>query len=285
MSKITNEEKKKIIESTDQSMDEMGTVQIHGFGMGERSERMTRREAMLKGYDKDTGPTVAWVSDKSVEEKRIKEEENRRKEDEEKSKREEEIRTNTDPSMDEMVTIELNGHTKTDFGVADHYKINVSKREKMLIDEGILDAYKIYQEQSKEEQIRKSKEYKEKLAKEIGEIMLSKDKQIDEEVKFGVYSKENPGRPGNRNKIFVSGTRREMLLWEKGVLPERTIKSLIDEKKVIETKKENEEKNSSLEIANHNSKNITFSKIKQVVAKLRGKDKEKEKEKEKDIDR
>ena len=153
--------KKEIIESTDPSMDEMGTVYIRSMGYGSSTKRMTRREAMLNGYMKEQGPALPWKSDKEAEnEKRQQEEERKRKADEEtkrrqeeqkrkaeeKAKRKQEIMESTDPSMDEMGTLEWNGHPRIDFGGLQHYVVRITKRQKMLIDEGFLDPYQIIEE-------------------------------------------------------------------------------------------------------------------------------------------
>lgn len=68
----------------------------------------------------------------------------KRKADEE--ARRQEIIKSTDPSMDEMGTLEWNGHPRIDFGGSQHYVVRITKRQKMLIDEGFLDPYQIIKE-------------------------------------------------------------------------------------------------------------------------------------------
>ena len=138
--------KKEIIESTDPSMDEMGTVYIRSMGYGSSTKRMTRREAMLNGYMKEQGPALPWKSDKEAENEKRQQEEERKRKAEEKAKRKQEIMESTDPSMDEMGTLEWNGHPRIDFGGSQHYVVRITKRQKMLIDEGFLDPYQIIEE-------------------------------------------------------------------------------------------------------------------------------------------
>ena len=138
--------RQEIIKSTDPSMDEMGTVFIRNMGYGSSTKRMTRREAMLNGHMEEQGPALPWKSDKETENEKRRQEEEQKRNAEEKAKRKQEIMESTDPSMDEMGTLEWNGHPRIDFGGSQHYVVRITKRQKMLIDEGFLDPYQIIKE-------------------------------------------------------------------------------------------------------------------------------------------
>ena len=83
--------------STDPSMDEIGQVFHPRMGEMDSSRyiTMTRREALLKGY-------TNWKSNAEIEEERQREEAEKAKREQEKRKRIEEIKTSTEPNMDEM---------------------------------------------------------------------------------------------------------------------------------------------------------------------------------------
>ena len=95
--------KKEIKESTDPSMDEMGTVHVRTTaGWGPMDLRMTRREAMLNGYMQGNGPALPWKSDKKAEEERIATEQAQKAAKETEEKREQKIKESTEPSMEAM---------------------------------------------------------------------------------------------------------------------------------------------------------------------------------------
>ncbi|MBP3707985.1 MAG: hypothetical protein J6J36_05200 [Clostridia bacterium] len=142
---MDNEEKKKIQESTDPSMDEMGTWYLPGYGPG-MIRKATRREYLL------SGETGSWISDKEIESKEEKE----RKEAKAREERKKEIKESTDPSMDEIVNYSWDGHPRTDFGGVQKYSIVVTKREKLLIDLKELNPYEIWKKQEDE----RGEEYK-----------------------------------------------------------------------------------------------------------------------------
>ena len=94
----------------------------------------------------EQGPALPWKSDKETENEKRRQEEEQKRNAEEKAKRKQEIMESTDPSMDEMGTLEWNGHPRIDFGGSQHYVVRITKRQKMLIDEGFLDPYQIIKE-------------------------------------------------------------------------------------------------------------------------------------------
>lgn len=106
--------------------------------------------------------------------------------------RRKEIEESTDPTLDEVVTMSWRGHPNVAFGGAESYSMQITKREKMLIDEGFVDKLEMYKEKQEKRYKDEAKAERRAKAERIGEIMLSKDPKMDEKVMFNVYdSKED----------------------------------------------------------------------------------------------
>ena len=179
---ISDEEKRRqeIMESTDPSMDEMGTVKIAYYGVPDM--RMTRREAMLKGYD--TGIGATWKSDKEIEEERQREEAEKERKEAEKRKRIEEIETSIDPRMDEIGQV---FHPRMGDQDSSYY-ITMTRREALL--EGytnwksnaeIEEEREKQEEKKRREDAEREKQKAEKRTK-IEEVKASTDPSMDEIV-------------------------------------------------------------------------------------------------------
>ena len=180
-------------------MDEMGEAGT-GYHPGnpygnpygpEIYEKMTKREALLHEL-KEGKLTSRWRSDTEIaaeEEKKRQEEERKKQEEEKKEKerqaRKKEIEESTDPSMDEIVTISFNGHPA--YGSSFHDSMQITKREKMLIDEGFIDKYEMYSEKSRIRYEKRAEKDRRDKAEKIGEIMLNEDPKMDEIVSFKIY--------------------------------------------------------------------------------------------------
>ena len=194
------------------------------------------------------GKTFEWLTDKE----KIEIEENKRREEQTAKKKEKqaklekidpkkaqirkEIMESTDPSMDEMGTLSwieiLPGGPVGPQIFREERSIRITKRQKMLIDAGIIDKNDIYKEKMKKIRQQEKAEWE----REIGKIMI--DPRLDCEAKFYIYTTEDEPSEGiicseskHREHYYVTGTERQRILWRKGVLPESDVKRLIEEAK------------------------------------------------------
>ena len=177
---LDEKRKKEIMESTDPSMDEMGYVVFYNpeqsTGGGKTTKSMTKREALLNGYDESRGQSEPWISYREDAEHKRNEEQRKEEERKAKEQRKKEIMESTDPSMDEMGTIIVsqmdNYYMKTSKGL-----IHINKRDFLLGNyDGNLESYWISDEDSKKEIIQR--------CRTLDSILNDEDPFLDEPLVY-----------------------------------------------------------------------------------------------------